>query len=243
MLRVQETRPAWSARCRPSHSSARSGWFGVCESLQSSWPATTSLSFGRHWKSGPSTRFHEPPSRSRSDSSRLTKLWPRSRRTRPIPTNDRSSWSAKLEPFGPGITTWPPPRSSATSAVKSKAPHLPVPRGAEARRGDRARVDRLDRRREEVDALEEERPLLRVEEREALVGRDLRDVGLDLREVRVHGGVDRGPGARRPLDVEPGLAVNRSALERRARPAGRRRGLLRAHVGHDHEVARARAAA
>ena len=75
-----------------------------------------------------------PPSRSRSESRRLTKLWPKSRRTRPIPTNDLSSWSAKLEPSGPGITTWPPPRSSATSPVKLRAPHLPVPRPP--RRGD-----------------------------------------------------------------------------------------------------------
>src|SRR2546430_3743843 len=34
----------------------------------------------------------------------------------------------------------------------------------------------------------EKRPLLRIEQREALVDRHLADVGLDLREVRVGGG-------------------------------------------------------
>ena len=47
---------------------------------------------------------------------------------------------------------------------------------APAGRRDGPCVDRLDRGREELDPLQEERPLLRKEEREALVGADLRHV-------------------------------------------------------------------
>ena len=53
--------------------------------------------------------------------------------------------------------------------------------------GDVAGVDDLELRVEEIGALEEERPLLLVEEGELLVHLELRGVGLHLREVGVEG--------------------------------------------------------
>ncbi len=94
--------------------------------------------------------------------------------------------------------------------------------------GDRAREDGLDGRGEEVDALEEERPLLGVEQGEARVDVQLRDVGLDLREVGVDRAVERHVGrdapARRQADV--GLR------SRRSQPAVRGRPLVGAAAGH-----------
>src|SRR5262249_27283940 len=77
--------------------------------LKSSWPVTVSRWLGRHWKSGPATRLY-PPSNSRSVPSRLTTDRPTSRRSRPTATYERNSWSARLEPLGPGRITLPPPR-------------------------------------------------------------------------------------------------------------------------------------
>ncbi len=48
-------------------------------------------------------------------------------------------------------------------------------------------VEHPHRSGEQVGALEEERSFLRIEEREALVGRALRLVRLNLREVGIHG--------------------------------------------------------
>ena len=70
-------------------------------------------------------------------------------------------------------------------------PTLPVSLPPADRIGDLPRVDELVGRGEQLDALEEERPLLGVEEREALVHRHLRGVGLHLAEVGVHRGVER----------------------------------------------------
>jgi len=68
---------------------------------------------------------------------------------------------------------------------------------APARRSDRARVDRLDRGVEELGALHEERPLLRVEDGVALVDLHLERVALDLAEI----------GVERPLEGEGGGEV------------------------------------
>jgi hypothetical protein len=54
----------------------------------------------------------------------------------------------------------------------------------------------LNRRLEQIGALEEERALLGKEKREAFVRRDLRGVGLDLREIGFDGEVDRVVGIR-----------------------------------------------
>src|SRR6266513_6033416 len=78
---------------------------------------------------------------------------------------------------------------------------------APARRIDVARVGDLQRRVEEVEAFEEERPLLREEDREAPVRRDLRDVRLDLREIGVERHVDGLVLRRRPLHVETGVLL------------------------------------
>jgi hypothetical protein len=70
------------------------------------------------------------------------------------------------------------------------AAHLAGQLHAEVGVADAARVDELVRRVELLEAVEEERPLLRVEESEALIEQDLPDVGLDLREVRLPGAVE-----------------------------------------------------
>ena len=80
------------------------------------------------------------------------------------------------------------------------------------------------RRREQLDALEEERPLLGEEEGEALVGRDLRHVRLDLREVGVDRGVERRVGGRASTSRRGRRRPRRSSVvERRCRapPLGR----------------------
>jgi hypothetical protein len=58
--------------------------------------------------------------------------------------------------------------------------HLAREFRAPGRVGHGPREDGLDRRGEEVEAFEEERPFLGVEEREARVDVELRDIGLDL---------------------------------------------------------------
>ena len=77
-----------------------------------------------------------------------------------------------------------------------------------ARVDDRARVHEVDRggRGEDLLALQEERPLLGIEEREALVHLDLRPVRLDLREVGVVGQVERQVGGDPVLDAHADLA-------------------------------------
>src|SRR4029077_5914010 len=70
---------------------------------------------------------------------------------------------------------------------------------APARGRNRARVDRLNRRLEKITRFEKERTLLRVEEREPRVDRNLSDVGFDLRKIRVDRRVDRRVRVRGPL--------------------------------------------
>ena len=90
---------------------------------------------------------------------------------------------------------------------------------AEARVDDGPRVQQGQRRGglEDLLAFEEERALLGVEEREALVGLDLRLVRLDLREVGVVGHV-RGQVRRDAvLDAHPQVAERIVVVERPAR--------------------------
>ena len=81
--------------------------------------------------------------------------------------------------------------------------------------GEGPGVNELDRRVEEVGSLEEERPLLGIEQREALIHGDLGDVRFHLREVRLDGRIDRAPGGGIPLGVGTEIAVGLGA-ERRA---------------------------
>src|SRR6266851_8301547 len=71
-----------------------------------------------------------------------------------------------------------------------------------ARRRDRARVNGLDRRVEKLAAFEKERAALGKENREALIRRDDRRVGFDLREIGIDGGVDRRIVVRRPFQID-----------------------------------------
>src|SRR5690606_1278682 len=77
---------------------------------------------------------------------------------------------------------------------------------------DASRVDELARCCEQLDALEEERPLLREEQSEALVDGDLRRVGLDLAEVRVDRRIERQVAEAEP-EVRTELGVRILALE------------------------------
>ena len=77
---------------------------------------------------------------------------------------------------------------------------------------DPAGVDQRLRRAEQLDPLEEERPLLREEQGEALVHRHLPRVALHLAEVGVHGGVEREAGEAEP-EVEAGVGIDVFALE------------------------------
>ena len=79
---------------------------------------------------------------------------------------------------------------------------------APPRRRDCPRVHRLQRRLEQIDALEKKRPLLREQEREALVRRDLRGISLDLREVGVEREIDCVVRVRQPFQVEPDFRVD-----------------------------------
>ena len=87
---------------------------------------------------------------------------------------------------------------------------LPVLAGhprAELRIPHPPREEQRQRRVEEVGVLEEERPLLREEDLEALVDRHLRLVGLDLAEVGVDGEVEGDRVARHQLHVDAGAAL------------------------------------
>ena len=68
--------------------------------------------------------------------------------------------------------------------------------------------------------LEEERPLLRIEEREPLVDRDLRDVRLDLREVRIDRAVHDRSGVGKPLGVDADLSLRDEPVARESVGAG-----------------------
>ena len=100
------------------------------------------------------------------------------------------------------------------------------------------RKEQRQRRGEEVGVLEEERPLLREEDLEALVDGHLRLVGLDLAEVGVDGEVQGDRVARHQLHVDAGAALVRARVGRgirieEARPGERA-------VGDDLDVAAGR---
>jgi hypothetical protein len=111
---------------------------------------------------------------------------------------------------------WPVGRRSAVGRRSLAAGQARAPE----RIGDRSRVDGLDGRLEQVDLFEEERTLLRVEERKPLVDADLHDVGLDLREVGVQRRVDDRSGIGQPLRIDAELALGRLAVARIAHRAG-----------------------
>src|SRR6266540_241341 len=102
--------------------------------------------------------------------------------------------------------------------------------GAPPRRGDRPGIDRLDRRREELDPFEEERPLLRKEEREALLShpasprrRGLRRRRSACLHERLESGVPgRGAPRRSALPRGPRRRVPSYEVFRRATPFVRR---------------------
>src|SRR6185503_3139652 len=78
---------------------------------------------------------------------------------------------------------------------------------APARRAYGAGVDGLQWRVQQVDALQEERPFLREEERELVVGGGLEVIGFDLGEIRIEGPVHHRPGMRLPAQVAAEVAV------------------------------------
>ena len=79
---------------------------------------------------------------------------------------------------------------------------------------DPPRVEQLKRGREDLGALEEEGPLLRIER---LEGRQVQDhlVGLDLSEVGVDGGVERERRGQPDLEVGARCSARRKPVERR----------------------------
>ena len=85
----------------------------------------------------------------------------------------------------------------------------------------------MNRRREQLDALEKEWPLLREEQRESLVRGYLRSVRFNLREVRPDRAVEDVVGIWRVFQIDPDLAIERIIHQRRAEVAGRMRGLGR----------------
>ncbi len=90
-----------------------------------------------------------------------------------------------------------------------EAPDLPSELHAADGIQDLARVPEPLGRAEDFGALQEERPLLREEEREAFVDRDLADVRLDLGEVGIVGSVqnDVGRQAHAAIETEVTLGV------------------------------------
>ena len=101
---------------------------------------------------------------------------------------------------------------------EGRVPHLAGQLGAQVRVDEGARVHEVDGRGklEDLGPLQEEGPQLGEEEGEPLVDLDLRQVGLDLREVGVAGEV--GGQVRRDavLDVQAHLGV-RAPVDQRAR--------------------------
>src|SRR3989454_6164540 len=80
--------------------------------------------------------------------------------------------------------------------------------------GDGASEHRLDRRGEEIRALQEERTLLGKEQRKPRVHVELGDVRLDLGEVGIPGGIERQVGADAPPEVQAEGGIDVAARER-----------------------------
>ena len=68
---------------------------------------------------------------------------------------------------------------------------FPSELGSRPRRNDLPGVDQLVWRIEELEPIEEERSLFRIEEREAFIQQDLPDIGFHLREIRIDRSVQR----------------------------------------------------
>ena len=192
-------------------------------------------SLGLKRKSGPKTRLLPPPWISLSVTRKEANERPRSCRTRPTRSSEEKSWSARSEPFGPRQDHAAAPAVVRHEGRPARRVELPGPSQAPAGRGDGPGVDGRHGRREEVDPLEEERPLLGVEEREPLVDPDLRDVRLDLGEVGVDRAVESDRRRGGPLQVEAGVERRRLAHEPLTVLAGDRL-LRRRRVGSRHEV-------
>lgn len=93
------------------------------------------------------------------------------------------------------------PRGEHADHVAGRATDLPGYFDAAIGIGDRPGQDCLNRSREELGAFEEERALFRIEQREASVDVEQGRVGLDLREVGVHGRVEGDVRGHSPMEI------------------------------------------
>ena len=142
--------------------------------------------------------FVVSPARRSVSVSATVELPPKSRRSRATLNSALSQSGLKSttlpESSGHGVS------SSAERYATLTAPSLPVTFAPGDRRRDLPRVHELVRRVEQLDPLEEERPLLGEEQREPLVHGHEPGVRLDLREVGLHRRVERD-GRERDLEV------------------------------------------
>ncbi len=121
----------------------------------------------------------------------------------------------------------PARRRTAASVANESRPTRPRALRTPRRVDDPARVDGRAHvavaagagELERPHALHEERPLLGVEDRVALVDLDLERVGLDLAEVRVHRGLDRGRRRDAVLHARAEVGPRLGRAERRGRDA------------------------
>ncbi len=115
--------------------------------------------------------------------------------------------------------------------------HLPRQLGRAVRVHQPPRVDQLEGRGEHLQAVEEERPLLRIVQRLPRVELDLRRVRLDLREVGTHRAVEGQVGGDAPPRGDADLGIAAAVLPARgllpARQGARRLGR---HVEHEPAV-------
>ncbi len=139
---------------------------------------------------------------------------------------------------GSGQDNTPPSPILREKAGECGGPELPRGPQAPAGRGDRACVNRLDGRAEELGSLQKEGALFRIEEGEPFIGGDLGHVRLYLGKIGIYGGVDGGAGARRPLCVKADFPIDRAALEGGPRhPTPGSIGLACARIGGENDMA------
>ncbi len=109
--------------------------------------------------------------------------------------------------------------------------------GAPRRVSQHARVDHVQAGVEEVRPLHEERALLGEEQRERLIDLELEGVGLDLREVRLHGAAQREVGSEAPARRDAQLAFDVALGENLRGDSGERVGAGCDHGRDDLQVA------